>query len=187
MLNETATHLAGSDDADVAAGEIRRAPDVIGTGPHALPDADGSEDAAIAHSAALGGTAGRPAAGLTDDVHVGHGHAEIAGRDVTAAKRLNDTSVGMEELGRLHARIGEDDGLAATMVKPRQGILVGHRAGEAQGIVSRRPARRGVAAVRGDSRAAESRAEDGRMDGDDDPKPARGIMGGDHLLMALES
>lgn len=24
------------------------------------------------------------------------------------------------------------------------------------------------------------------MDGDDDPKPARGIMGGDHLLMALE-
>ena len=183
VLGEPPADLADPGDADRAAGERRLAPAVLRGRPHPLEDAPGGEDRGVARAAVLGGATGGPAGLLADDVHVGDVGPDVARGDVPAAEGLDEPAVGPQQLGGLVAGgVADDDGLAAAVVEPGEGVLARHRPGQAQDV-GERVVHRGVRVEAG---AAERRPEGRVVQGDDGAQPGLRVAAEDDLLVARE-
>ena len=183
VLGEPAADLPHPGDADAATGQRGLAPHVLRRRPHALEHAVCREHRRVARATALRRASGRPAGRLADDVHVGDVGADVAGRDVAPAEGLDEPAVGPQQLGRLVAvRVADDDGLAAAVVEPGDGVLARHGAREAQhvgdGVVGR-----GVGV---EPCAAEPRTQRRRVEGDDRTQPRVGVGAERDLLVAGE-
>jgi hypothetical protein len=99
---------------------------------------------------------------------------------VPAAERLHEPPVGAQErLALVLVGVAPDDGLAAAVVEAREGVLVGHPAGELKGVVDGV----GLARVRVEPRAAETGTEGGRVDRDDRPQAGGLVVTEDDLLV----
>src|SRR5690606_13099861 len=97
VADEQPADLADAFDADAPALQVRGAPRVLGARPHALVHAEGGELGGVARAALLAGPS-RGEGGLPgDDVHVGDVGPDVAGGDVAAAERLDETPVGTEQ------------------------------------------------------------------------------------------
>ena len=133
--DQVAADLADAFDADRAAREAARAPDVLGRGAHALEDAERGEHRGVAGAAVAHRPAGHVLALAGHDVHVLAVGADVAGGDVAAVQRLHEPAVGAQQrLGLEPRRVADDDRLAAAVVEAGQGVLVGHRAGQVQHV-----------------------------------------------------
>src|SRR5690606_13783970 len=127
------------------------------------------------------GAAGDVVALPGDDVHVLAVGPDVTGGDVAPAQRLHEPAVGAQQrLGLVRGRIADEHGLAAAVVEPGEGVLVGHGAGEVEhvgeGLL--------LGGVRVEPRAAEARAERGTVDRDDRVQPAALVRAEHHLLMS---
>ena len=178
MADQPPPDLADSADRDPPPSQRRFARTALRRGgAHALEDAEGGEHAAVPGTAVLRRASGDPVVSwwalAGDDVHVGDVGADVAGGDVAATERGEEAAVGAQQrLGLVRRRVPDDDGLAAAVVQPGAGVLVGHRPGEAQHVVE------GGVLVRvlAEARPAERRPEGGRVDGDDRPQPGRRVV-----------
>jgi hypothetical protein len=153
---------------------------VLAGGAHGLEDAVRRQHRAVAGAAVLGRAAGGEVGLLRDDVHVLHVGADVAGRVVAAAERLHEAAVRPQQrLGLVARRVAEDDGLAAAEVDAGAGGLVGHRLAQLEDVLERVV----LAGVRVEARAAERRAERGRVDGDDRLQAAGAVLAEHDLLV----
>src|SRR6267143_1348968 len=115
--------------------------------------------------------------------HVDDRRADVFGRDVASAERVNEAAEGLEQLRCLClARLADDDGLAAAERHAGQRILVAHATRQAQDIGNRLRA----GGVRPHAAAAGRRAPRGGMNGDDRAQPGRGVVPEDDQLVAVE-
>src|SRR5690606_26269230 len=114
-----------------------------------------------------------------DQVHVGLRRADVLGGDVAAVQALDEAAVGPEErLAAQGRRVADDDRLATAQVVAADGVLVGHRPGEAA-HVDERLLLGGVGVEAG---PPERRPERRRVDGDDRPETGGGVVEVRHLL-----
>jgi hypothetical protein len=107
-----------------------------------------------------------------DVVHVRRARADVFGRDVASAERLDVPSVRPEERFTLAgAVVAENDRLAAAEIEPRHGGLVGHPPCEPEHVVERLRIRRIAPETGTPERGAQERVVDR-----DDPPIARGRL-----------
>ena len=155
-------------------------PEGLGRPAHGGEQPAGGGRRGVAGPARVLGRAGYVRGFAGDQLHVGHGRADVLGGDVGATKGLDGAAVGAHEaLGLERTGVADDDALAAAEVEPGGGVLAGHGAGEAEGV------REGVLLRRVgvEARASERRPEDGRVHGDDGLQPRLAIAGEENLLV----
>ena len=111
---------------------------VLGGGEHPLVHAERGEHAGVAGAAVADAASGDVVALLGDDVHVLDVRADVARRDVAPAEPLDEAPVGAQQLrGLVGRRVADDHRLAAAVVEPGEGVLVGHRPREVEDVVQR--------------------------------------------------
>ena len=88
-----AADLAESGDADPAARERRCAVEVVGRGPHALEDAPGGQDRAVAGATVLDAASGHEPGLAGDHVHVVDVRTDVARGVVATAEGLDHPAV----------------------------------------------------------------------------------------------
>ena len=138
-LREVAADLADAGDADTPAAEVGGAPAMASRRPHALVDAERRQHAGIT-GPAVGHAATGDVVGLQrDHVHVLDVRADVAGRDVAPPEAAHEAPVGPQQrFGLDGRRVTDDDGLAAAVIEPGHGVLVGHRLAQGQHVGQRR-------------------------------------------------
>src|SRR5690606_2705241 len=181
VAGQVLADLAQAGDADPPATQGRRAPHVLGGGPHPLEHAVGGEHRRVAgaavHLAAPGDVAGLAG----DDVHVLHVRAHVTGGDVPAVQRLHEPAVRPQQrLGLDLFRVSPDHGLATTEVEPGQRTLVRHGAGQLQHVVDGLLLRR----VGVETRTAQGGAQGGGVDADDRAQSGPLVLAEHDLLVA---
>src|SRR5215217_4579691 len=115
-----------------------------------------------------------------DEVHVARARADVLRGHVAATERVDEAAMRAE--GHLAVRrlvVADDDRLAAAQVEPRDRVLVGHAAREAERVDDRVL----VALVVPEPRAAERGAERRVVDRDDAAIAARLVMADHDLLV----
>ena len=123
--------------------------------------------------------------GLLEHVfHVVDVDANVLGRDVAAAQRIDETAEGAEQaLGLVAGRIADDHALAAAQVQASHRGLVGHAAGQAQHVVQRFLLR----LVWPHAQAAERGAKRGVVHGDDRLQAHILVLAEHDLLVAQQA
>jgi hypothetical protein len=135
VVDEAVADLAHALHADGPPAQAGAAPGVLGRRAHSVHDAERGQHRGIPRAAVGRGPAGHVAAFPGDDVHVLAARADVAGGDVTAAKRGDEAAVGAQQrFGLELGRVTDDDRLAAAEVQARQCVLVGHGGGQAQHV-----------------------------------------------------
>ena len=154
---------------------------LLDRGPHAAEDAPRRHRRGIAGAALLDREAGDVARLARDDLGVGGRRADVLGRQVAAAERLDEPPQRPEqELALLRARIADDHRLAAAEREPGRRVLVGHPPRQAQDVGQRRL----VGVVRPHPDAAERGAERRVVHRDQSAEPRLGLVA-DHDLLVL--
>ncbi len=183
VADEAGPDVARALHGHADAGHVVAEPGLGQGGAHAAEDAPRRHRRRVARAAPLDRQAGDVIGLERDDLGVGGARADVLGRQVAAAERVDEPAQRPEQEMRLvRARVAQDDGLAAAQVEPGDGVLVGHPAGQAQhvgegGLVGR---------VAPHADAAERGPEGGVVDGDDRPQPRLGLVAHDHLLVLVE-
>ena len=115
--------------------------------------------------------------------HVGIGHADVLGGDITPAEPLDDVAERAQQSVGLRGRRHPDHhALAAAHRQSGHGVLVTHAARQPQRVRERRR----VIVIGPPARATGGRSECRRMDRDDRGQPGRGIMGEMHRFVRVE-
>ncbi len=120
---------------------------------------------------------------LRDGGHVGFRDADVFGRDVAPAKRIDGIGEGREQFGRLGlVLVRQNDGLAAAHGQSGHGVLVAHAARQPQRIAHRI----GGIGIVPEARAPGTGAEMRRMQRDNRGQPALGIAHHMNQFMVIE-
>src|SRR4051812_41452111 len=126
--------------------------------------------------------AGDEARLLRDAFHVRGGGADVFGRDVETAERVDESTEGLEELRRLATGVADDDRLAAAERQVGHGVLEAHAAREPERIRDRFIR----AGVRPHAATAGGRAQRGGVDGDDGAQRRGAVIPEGDDLVAVE-
>ena len=181
---EVATDVAEPDDRDRPAGDVRCAECTLAADADRGIDAHGGPRARVARPAAFDGEPADVLGDLGHHLDVGVGDADVLGGDVAALGAVDGVgevvqggaaAIALEPLALWH----HDHALAAAHREVRARGLVGHALRQAHRIADAR-ARVGVGPH---ATAAERRAADRGMDGDDAEDPGAGPSPDDDFLV----
>ena len=176
---DTAADLADAHDHHPATLERLVTERHLQRGAHAEHDRLGGERRGVPAPTALRRGAHDVARELGERVQVCRRRADVGRRDVAAREVVDRACVRGELLRRAVGGAADDRRLAAAEVEAGHRRLRGHRQREAEHVAQ---GRLGVL-VRVPARAAQRRAEGGRVDRDDRAQPGRGIVVVQHLFV----
>ena len=127
VADDVAADVPGALHRHPHALELIADPRLLDRGPHAAHDAPRSHRRGVAGAALLHGQAGDVASLPGDDLGVGGRRADVLGRQVTAADRLDETTQRPEqELALLCSRVADHDRLPAPERESGGRVLVRH-------------------------------------------------------------